>query len=509
MKVKALYLTLILVFVLSVLSGCGGAKKDTAVSSGNDTTDQASSDKKGEPYTVNFVYHAPKEGNQKEVNELVNKLTMKELNMKVNLIPLTWDSYQQKLSLMLASNEPIDISFVFTFDLPTYLSSGYIVDASKYSQYTEGIYKVLGDDAKTGYVGNIQAGFPMLNSRGAPSAFFVRKDIFDTLGYKASDFHVTTDDYSSFDQLTQLFAKVKEKYPDITPFDGYRTLGLNQVSYVDILGNNFGVLDNYGQTTKVTNWYESDQFKQFADLNREWFSKGYSSKDIVVDKTQGQAKMKAGKTFAFFASYGPNAEAAMKSQTGYDTVMIPVSEKLKSTTVVSGSMNAVMSTSRDKVKAFQFLNWAYNNAEFNDLLNWGVPGKDWVVNKDGFADYPDGVTAATVNYHEDFGFIYPNQYLMHPWAGNPKNIWDIYKQFSDDAIVSKAFGFNFDPTPVSDELTQLNTVLAKYETPISFGSVDPEENIAKLNSELKAAGLQKVIDEKQKQLDAWLAKQGK
>jgi len=511
MKKAALFL-LMFVLVLGVISGCAGKGGNTGSGSGGATTggQTGGSGSSGgeEPYTVNFVYHAPKEGNQQEVNELINELTMRELGMKVNLIPMSWDTYNAKFPMMLAAQEPLDIAFVFSFSLAGFLEAGYIVDASEYEEYTQDIYRVLGDDVKAGYYGDMLVGFPMMNSRAAPSAIFVRKDIFEELGYKVEDFNITTDDMDSFNQLTEMFAKVKEKYPDIIPFNGYRIFGQNNISYVDGFGNHFGVLENYGQTTTITNWYESEQFRRFAELAREWYLKGYSSKDIGLDKELGQAKMKAGNTFAFFAAYDTDlATVNVKSQTGYDTVLIPVSKKMKTTTAVNGAMNVVLNTSRDKAKAFQFLNWAYTSKEFNDYLNWGVPGKDWIVNEDGFADYPPGVTAQTVNYHSDYGFIYPNMYLMTPWVGNPKNIWEVYQAFDDDALVSKAFGFNFDASPVANEMSQLNAVLAKWEDPISFGVVDIEPALQQFNDELYAAGLQKVMDEKQRQLDEWLAKQ--
>lgn len=493
---KSMGLGLALMMAISLLAACG--KSNTEQPSDGETKGE-------EPYTVNFAYHAPKEGNQAEVNALINELTMKDLNMKVNLMPITWDTYNSRMPMMLAAQEPIDISFVFAFSLPSFLDQGYIVDGSDYEEYTKDLYKVLGEDLQGGYIGGMLAGFPMMNVRGTPSGVFVRKDIFEALGYKESDFNVTTDDMSSFNQLTELFARVKQSYPDMTPFDGFRTFGLNTITYVDGVGDNFGVLENYGQTTKITNWYESEQFKNFAQLNREWVEKGYASKDIAVEKELGQAKMKAGKTFAFFASYGANAITDVKSQTGYDTVLIPVSHKMKSTTAVNGALNVVLNTSANKEKAFQFLNWAYTSKEFNDLLNWGVPGKDWIVNSNGQADYPEGVTAATVNYHSDYGFIYPNQYLMTPWNGSPEGIWEKYKAFSDDALVSKAYGFTFDSSKVATEQSQLAAVLAKYENAISFGAVDPESSLKKFNEELYAAGLQAVMDEKQRQLDAWLA----
>src|SRR5690606_5955463 len=75
------------------------------------------------------------------------------------------------------------------------------------------------------------------------------------------------------------------------------------------------------------------------------------------------------------------------------------------------------------------------------------------------------------------------------------------------ALVSKAFGFNFDASPVANEMSQLNAVLAKWEDPISFGVVDIEPALQQFNDELYAAGLQKVMDDNQRQEDEWLAKQ--
>ena len=185
--------------------------------------------------------------------------------------------------------------------------------------------------------------------------------------------------------------------------------------------------------------------------------------------------------------------------------MIPCSEKLKDTTQVNAVLNSVMYQSKNKENAFKFLNWAYTNADFNNYLNWGVPDKDWVINAEGLADYPQGITSKNVNYHEDFSFIYPNQYLMTPWAGNPKDLWEQYKKFDEGSIVSKAYGLNILSSDFSGEIGQCNAVLAKYESAICFGAVDPQTELPKFNKDLYNAGLQKVIDGKQKQLDAWLA----
>jgi len=57
-------------------------------------------------------------------------------------------------------------------------------------------------------------------------------------------------------------------------------------------------------------------------------------------------------------------------------------------------------------------------------------------------------------------------------------------------------------------LTALQSVLNEYKRPLETGSVsDVEATLKEFNDKLYAAGLQKIMDLKQEQLDAWLAQQ--
>jgi putative aldouronate transport system substrate-binding protein len=59
---------------------------------------------------------------------------------------------------------------------------------------------------------------------------------------------------------------------------------------------------------------------------------------------------------------------------------------------------------------------------------------------------------------------------------------------------------------VANEIAALSGVQAEYVTALETGSVsNPERTLRELNEKLYAAGLQKVIDLKQRQLDAWRA----
>ena len=65
--------------------------------------------------------------------------------------------------------------------------------------------------------------------------------------------------------------------------------------------------------------------------------------------------------------------------------------------------------------------------------------------------------------------------------------------------------FVFDPEPVQNEVANVNTAWEKYNNDLLTGAIDPETTLPTIIDELNAAGLQTVIDEAQKQLDAFFA----
>jgi len=54
-------------------------------------------------------------------------------------------------------------------------------------------------------------------------------------------------------------------------------------------------------------------------------------------------------------------------------------------------------------------------------------------------------------------------------------------------------------------LTAISNVTNRYKKILETGSVAPESKLQEFIAQLEAAGIGKVIEEKQKQLDAWAA----
>lgn len=528
MSKKVLGCLLVAAMITSAFSSCGNSSSNTSSSSGSESSSSSSSSSSEaesssetssaawepnfdeEPYTVYFQYCVAAESSgQQAVSDALNELTLKELNMNVELIPQTMGTWTTNMSMILAANEPLDLFLSGSGSFGTYIESGYVLDWGDYMDYVPDVIEGMGEDINAGYVGDFLIGFSQMKERGYQSGLIARKDIMDELGYSPDDFSITTEDYSTYEQLDELFAAVKEKYPDMIAVGG--TAGLPSLigNYNDNLGNNFGMLEDYGQSLEVVNVFEGEQYKTFCEIARRWFEAGYESADAATNQDGGETLMKAGNMFSFLTNVKPNTDVEKLAQTGYEVYVIPVAEN---TFTSSMSVNAIVyslaNASEDPVKAAAFYNWCYSSEEFANLINWGVEGVDWVRTEDNLAAYPEGIDATSVSYHQDFGWAYPNQMAGLPWEGNSPDIWEQYDEYNNSLLRSKAFGFTFDPTVVTDQVAACTSVYDQYDNDLNFGAIDPETGIKQLNDALYGAGMQDIIDAKQEQLDAWLAEQG-
>lgn len=508
MKRRSIAMLLAAAMALTALTGCGGGDSDNAkndVGGGSESGDTAEIDFDEEPYEATLMYWVANDARDVDsVEAAFNELTMAQLNMKVDLQPVTFGGYMQQIQMILSSDDKLDIFPMFGGNAGTYINADYVEDLSPYlDTVASDLVRIVGiEDIKCCSIGDFIWGIPTMHERSNPTCYVLRTDILEETGFKAEDI-------KTLDDLTAVFAKVRELHPEITVYNGTNTITqpASQQTFDALGGGNFGVLMNNGQETTVTNWYESEEFRGLVDVYYDWAQKGYSSADLATCTDPGESLMRAGNLFAFNCYGKPNTKVEKDAMTGYDTTIVQVTDPFCCSATTNAIAYSVASNSEDPEKAALLLNWIYSTKEANDLLNWGIEGSDYVVQDDGTINYPDGVNADSVGYHQDYGWAQPNQYNSYVWSGNDPDIWDQYQEFRDSAVVSKAYGFTFDATPVLDEIAALTAVSDQYLVTIAAGAVDPEQGIKEFNDALYAAGLQKVMDEKQAQLGEWLANQ--
>ena len=154
-------------------------------------------------------------------------------------------------------------------------------------------------------------------------------------------------------------------------------------------------------------------------------------------------------------------------------------------------------------KAMAVINLFYSDPTLVNLYIYGIEGKDYTFTdkENGLVhvmDSPGWQEGSWTCGNAKIGYV-PDDY--------PANINELWDEYNKNADKSPLFGFSFDSTNVKSEVAAVENVVSKYRAIVGCGIADPEETMTKVNEELEAAGIQKVIDEMQKQVDEWQASQ--
>lgn len=517
MRRKLLACVLTAAMTASILSGCGGgaptAEESTTTPSAEQTEEapeQTEEDTQKteeadvsaqEPYTVKIVCvgDATTEATQK-VADAISEITVEKYNTTVDITRLSYGSFADEVNLMLSSGEKLDLFPNFVISLLSAANNGQIVPLDDLLQeYGQDILQDV-PEAEWGVMtldGQIY-GVPNSKDKAEGFGIAVRTDMLEATGYDVASIKSEAD-------LEGLFAAVKEAYPECYPLVSDN----GQIGYYNIprddLGGDFGwLLDciNSDDLT-VVDWYESDEYYEMTSRRYDWAQKGYIMPDAATNTQNAYELMAAGKGFGYFCNTKPGIENEWYRKCG---VPITVIELVDGYRTSASGMNTwfIAHNSEKPERAMQILNEMRSNPEISNLLINGIEGEHYVKKDDGTIGYPEGVDASNTTY-SSVAWIWPNELISYPWEADGPDIWKETDEFNQAARLSTAFGFIWNNAEVLNEITACNNVTAKYKDALDCGSLNPEEAVPKMIQELKDAGIDTIIAEKQAQLDNWAA----
>lgn len=495
-KKKAMAFLLVSVMAGSMLAGCGS---DNA-SSSNDGSSKSADSSNQDSYTVKIL--APGDASTDDcakISEAASKITEEKFNTKVELTRVGFGSYDQQVNLTLASSEKLDLMYEYCGNVTSAISSGQIVPITDYlDSYGSDMKSQISDsDWKCVTFNGDIYGVPANKEKATGWGFAMNKEMADATGI----------DYSSIkteEELEPLLEKVKEMYPDVYPIvsnNGSMSLMTDQ----DDLGGDIGTLESAsGDNTTVINYYGTDEYMNEMKLRYDWAQKGLLMPDASTSTENANSLIGAGKGFGRFTNTKPGIEKEMEKEVGKEVVVLEMVKPYTTTTRVD-IVWYVPHNSEKPERAVQVLNEIYTNPDLANLFINGLEGKhyEFVDKEKGIVNYPEGVNASNTGY-TSLPWAWPNETISYIWEGLDSDIWDQIQEFNKDATVSPAKGFAWDNTEVQNEVTACANVVAKYGPALECGSLEPETTIPKFLDELKAAGADTIIAEKQKQLDAWL-----
>lgn len=502
MKKRVLAMMLGMALVVGSLTGCGASSSSTE----KESDSVAETQDAGDMYTVTMAVIGNDQQDMDKVEAEMNKLLAKDVGAQIDVITLGWGVYQQQLQLMLSGNEKLDLVPIMYNDASTYVNSGQVLDLSGLiDQYGTNMRAAVGDDIiKVANMNGYVFGVPVEKEWYADSCLVMRKDILDKYNLDVSNI-------DSLEGLAPIFETIHKNEPDMKIIVGAKDSLIGNIYFSDALSDRFGVLDNGGKDTTVVNYYETDNYKNLSNTVHDFYEKGYIDKDMGTCTDAGTTILKAGNAFCFATPFKPGVAEQESLNTGHELVAVNINPTpaFCYTNAVAAISWGIAQNSENPEMTMKVLDYMYNSKEMMNLFNWGIEGEHYVV-KDEANDvigFPEGVDASNAKYNLNMGWELPNQYNIHVWEGSSREIMNAQKEMNTTAGKSKALGFMFDSTPVSNQIAALSNVVSEYSASIDCGAADPDVAIKEFNDKLYAAGLQTVIDEKQKQLDAWLANQ--
>lgn len=430
-----------------------------------------------------------------KVQDEMNKILEKRYNIDVKLTYIDFGSWQQQTNLLLLGTD-CDILPLVNTPLSTYVANGQLLELDDYYAKSDKEFKSIWSPVElqgTKVNGKLYSITNLRNFANKYSLHMSQK-IVDELNIDISSIKTMED-------ITPVLAKVHKAHPEMyavvpqtgdTFVNGWMWDGLGDESWI-------GVLPEKGQTTKVQNVFDTADFKQFTGMTHKWYEAGYIMSDSLSNRESGESLVVNGKAFSFFNN---DSNAAPVPGTVTAEIIAPWTVS-NSYSALSYGINV---NSLHPGESWKLLQALYTDADLETLLIDGIEGVHYVKNGNGSISYPAGVSATTSTYGGAAQYwAYPYAALTPPidTLGSP----DFFKElvaFNKSAIVSKAAGFLFDSTSITDQYTACVNVMNKYYKALLCGSIDPGKFIPQADAELKSAGIDTVIALKQQELDKFL-----
>ncbi|MDQ6418726.1 ABC transporter substrate-binding protein [Paenibacillus sp. LHD-117] len=437
---------------------------------------------------------------QKDVDRVmaeVSKYTKEKIGVTVKMNMIDWGDYTQKLQVMTASGEPMDIMFTssWAFDYVQNARKGAFLEiGSLLDEYGKGIKETLDPAFLEGSkVDGKNYGVPANKELPAQEVWRFNKDLLDKHG-------LSIDEVYSLESLEPLLKKIKENEPGTAAL----AVDKNFKPYIpyDFIIENMPFAVKLDTTDfKVVNVLETPEMKQALATMHKYYKAGYVPTEAATLESLTDLQT-TGKWFTDKATTQPFADNLWSQSYGYPVVSTPQSDSLIYNWSVMGSMQAISANSEYPEKAMEFLNLLNTDPVLRNMVDSGIEGVHFKKTGDNVMENLDEAK----NYDMPT-FSLGNVMLTYLNPTDPENKWEEFKTFNEQGKEAPLLGFNFDPTNVTTELAAVSNVKEEYWSALMTGTVNPDEHLPKAIEKFKAAGLDKVLAEMQRQVDEWKAAQ--
>ena len=462
------------------------------------------------PVELTYYFPGGPQADLPMVNEALNELLMTKMNATVKLVQLDWGAYDEKMKLMFTGQEACDVIFTAPwinnyFQLinnESLLALDELLPQNApeiWSDIKQEFWQAVKVNGKIYAVPNQQIWVK-------PWGFAARKDL-------AEKYSFDWESVKTWEDIEPFLVSLAENEPDIIPWSAGPWTEHEYFQW-DPLDDGVGgfssivAVNALDPELKAFLTLDTPEIKQLSETMRRWYLAGYLPKEVDPDAA---ASWKAGKYALWTHLIDPRTWEWEKRNKGYEFVGKPLTDPVIMTTAsVIATLNGVCAQSENPEKAVQFINLLNTDDEVYNMMNYGIEGKhyQWLDKEKRLIGLPEGVASwAETGYYPDTPWMFGNNfnawYTSAPDAEN--NLWQQVKDVNNASTPSQALGFTFDRTNVQTEIANVNAAAVEFCQPVLEGKVDTAGNLETCIAKVKEAGIDTIIAEMQKQLDAFKA----
>ena len=440
------------------------------------------------------------------VNEKLGDLTQRKIGCRLELMyPSNTMDYRLILGEKDKMENQADIVGMYDETYKQYMQEGYLMKLDSYlEKYGEGILKTLGCEAEDlfmeGYQGEegiygIPKAMPEIHIRGV----VVSTELLEKYQFSLDEVRELKDMEPFLEKIAQ-----NENISPIVPTAMQGGFEIN--AEFDIIDSAGAVVLRNTDNPTIENFFETPEFEEYILMMNRWRDKGILKVQIGREDELGLNLVVAGKAAVSEIPVRPDEVEEWLGIYGDQITIQAYDMEPFVTTRDKWRYNwCVSSNCQYPNLAIQVLELMYTDPEVNNLMLYGVKDVHYVVDKNGFFSYPEGINSENVGYFTNEKWQF-NRTIGGLWEGMSANQRQEMKNFNDSAVYSPLYGFILDEEPIKEELNEIKRILYEEYGMLYVGFGEGEKTLREFQKKIREAGIEKIKDEVERQLEQWKGK---
>lgn len=447
--------------------------------------------------TIKIHTPIPEQTDGEAVMEALNEYTREKIGVEVDYV-FHGGSYADKIQTIIASGEEYDACFTANWinSYSVNVSKGAFIDVKDMvPEVAPKLLEVIPEYMWTAATvdGGVYA-IPNQQIVARQMGILIPKEYADASGmdYKA---------ITNYTNVTDFAQKIYDEF-------GAKVQGMPIAQCAEYCGYEYlndylsaGVVKMDDETATVVNFYETQEWLDMLNEMAVLDSKGLLDGECGYMNDYSESQRVAKKlSVGFGGTYKPGVEAEESARAGYDCLMGTIEmEPYISTSSVTATMYGISATSKHPEETLKYLELINTDPYAMNLVSYGIEGKHYEkTGENSIKLIPNS------GYSHGQSWALGNVFNTYVLEGQPEDVWEQTKALNDSAKTSPILGFAFNSEPVKMEITSVSKVVKEYESIIG-GELPVEETNAEFVEKLKVAGVDKVVEEMQSQIDEFLA----